>query len=101
MTSTLEELAYKTVVETIGTKVTDVKEGKFYEMIEKDGINLLDLGKCIKIDCECPSFFNDGMGHISFTFEKNNDNKLLWNSLCGQTIFGEFINIIEYKPENT
>jgi hypothetical protein len=101
MTSTLEELAYKTIVETIGTKVTDVKEGKFYKMIEKDGINLLDLGKCIIIDCECPSYFNDGMGYITFRFEKNNDNNLLWNSLCGHTIFGEFINIIEYKPENT
>ena len=94
MTSTLEELAYKTIVETIGTKVTDVKEGKFYKMIEKDGINLLDLGKCIIIDCESPSYFNDGMGYITFRFEKNNDNNLLWNSLCGHTIFGEFINII-------
>jgi hypothetical protein len=41
------------------------------------------------------------MGYITFRFEKNNDNNLLWNSLCGYTIFGEFINIIEYKPENT
>ena len=93
----LEDLAYDKVVEQIGTKVTNIKQGKFYKMIEKDGVNLLELGKCIKIECECPSYFNDGTGHISFTFEKNNDNKLLWRSFYGDSIFGKFINVIEYQ----
>lgn len=101
MTSTLEELAYKAVVETIGTIASKVKEGKYYKMIERNGVDLLDLGKCIKVVHVYPSYYNDGMGQIHFIFEKNNGNKLLCKSLYGHTIFGEFINIIEYKPENT
>ncbi len=67
---TLEDLAYEVWVQQRGTKVINVKEGAFYKMIERDGINLLDLGKCIKIECKCPCYFNDGCGYITFTFEK-------------------------------
>ena len=99
MIFTLEELAYKAVVKAMGTPAADVREGKYYKMIEKDGINLLDLGKCIKVEQVFPSYGNDGMGQIHFTFEKNNDNKLLWKSLYGQTIFGVNTNVIEYKKD--
>ena len=101
MTSTLEELTYKSIVKTMGTEASKVKEEKYYKMIEMDGVNLLDLGKCIKVYRVNPSYGNDGIGQIHFIFEKNNDNKVLWNSLYGENIFNEFINIIEYKPENT
>jgi hypothetical protein len=97
MTRTLEELAYEKIVQQMGTKLTDIKKGKYYKMIERDGVNLLDLGKCIEIECECPSYFNDGTGHISFTFEKHNDNKFLWKSFYGESIFGKYTNIIEYQ----
>ena len=99
---TLEDLAYEVWVQQRGTKVINVMEGAFYKMIEKDGINLLDLGKCIKMECECPGYFNDGCGYITFTFEKNNDNKLLWKSFYGSNIYNKYINIIEYnKNKNT
>ena len=38
MTSTLEELTYKSIVKTMGTEASKVKEEKYYKMIEMDGV---------------------------------------------------------------
>jgi hypothetical protein len=98
---TLEDLAYAKVVQQMGTLSSKITEGKCYKMIEKDGINLLDLGKCIEIEYVSPSYFNDGTGHISFTFEKNNDNKLLRRSFyIGIYEVDNFMNVIEYHEKN-
>ncbi len=93
---TLQELSYAMLVKQIGTRPLDVKEGSSYKMIEKDGFNYVDLGKCIKIDVDYPCYMNDGTGKIRFTFEKNNDHPDLLNYLCGTNIFSIPINIIEY-----
>jgi hypothetical protein len=92
---TLQELSYAVLVQNIGTPVSKIKENKSYKMIEKDGLNYVDLGKCIKIDLEYPCYMNDGIGKIHLTFEKNNDHPHLLNHICGTMIFSKSINIIE------
>ena len=96
---TLQDLSYAVLVQQKGTRVLDVKQGKLYKMIEKDGFNYTDLGKCIKIERIFPDFMNDGVGQIHLTFEKNNDHPDLMNHFYGDSVYSKFINVFEYKED--
>lgn len=96
---TLQDLSYTALIDHIGIKVLDVKKDKLYKMIEKDGINVLDLGRCINIQIIWPCWLNDGLGQIHFTFEKNNDNPHLLNHFYGDLIYSKSVNIIEYEED--
>ena len=93
----LNNIAYN----KIGTQVRDIEVGKFYKMFEKDGVNMVDLGACIKIDFEPGHHCNDMTSTITFRFEKNNDHLLLRNCFYGYSVFSEIMNIIEYERTST
>jgi hypothetical protein len=90
----LNDIAYN----KIGTQVRDIEVGKFYKMFEKDGVNMVDLGACIKVDFEPGHHCNDMTSTITLRFEKNNEHPLLRNCFYGYSVFSEILNVIEYEP---
>lgn len=93
----LQDLSYAVLVRHIGTPVLNVKTDKSYKMIEKDGVNYLDLGRCINVFSIYPSWLNDGIGQIHLTFEKNNDHPHLFTHFYGNSVYSDFVNVIEYE----
>jgi hypothetical protein len=94
---TLQSLAYK----KIGTVARCVEVDKRYYMLEVDGVNRIDLGKCLSKKFDPGHFGNDFTHSIKFTFEYENDNPLLKKEIYGYGVFSEYINIFEYETSES
>ena len=86
------------VYNKIGTNVRDMKVGKFYKMIETDGVNTVDLGECTAIDFEPGHHSNDMTQTMQIRFKQNSNHPLLRNNFYGYSIFSKMVNVLEYDP---
>jgi len=94
---TLQCLAYN----KIGTEAGCIEVGKRYYMLEIDGVNRIDLGKCLSKKYDPGHYQNDFKQSIKFTFEYENNNPLLKKEIYGYGVFGEYINIFEYETSES
>ena len=45
---TLHQLAYEATIQQFGTLASKIQIGKKYKLFEMDGVNTIQLGKCLK-----------------------------------------------------
>ena len=81
----LNDIAYEKTGETYGLTCDEiVKDGiTNYKLLEKDGVNFIDLGKVVSKTQITPSYHNDGANYYIIKFEKENEKEkdnLLLNS---------------------
>ena len=95
LSSTLEDIAYNTVVKTYGTQARDIQVGKTYKIMEKDGVNTIPLKKCLSINFTHGNWSNDFTQSLEFQFETNSDHPLLKRTLYGYNLFSIKLNILE------
>jgi hypothetical protein len=98
-TTSLEDIAYNTVVQTYGTHARDIQVDKKYKLMEKDGVNTIALGKCVSTNFIPGNWSNDFTQSLEFQFETNNDHPLLKRTFYGYNLFSIIINIIEDEDE--
>ena len=70
-------------------------------MLEMDGVNRIDLGKCLSIEYDVGQYINDFTQSIKFTFENENDNPLMKKEIYGYGVCAEYMNIFEYETSES
>jgi len=95
-TQSLISLAYKVVVETYGTLLTDIKVGEKYILLDNDGVNYIQLGKCLENNFTPGHFANDFTHSRKLCFELNNDHPLLVKEFYGQYDVYKKVNIFHF-----
>jgi hypothetical protein len=89
-------LAYNIVVETYGTLLNDIKVGEKYILIDNDGVNYIQLGKCLENNFSPRYFANDFTHSRKLCFELNNDHPLLVKDFYGQYDVFKKVNIFHF-----
>ena len=98
--NTLQNIAYKVVVQKFGLCGKNIIVGKKYRMMCTDGVNTIPLGKCLIIFFTPGHYGNEFTHSLIFTFEKNNDYPLLTKSLYGNDVYNMRLNIVEHDDED-
>jgi hypothetical protein len=85
----LNDIAYEKTGETYGLTGDEiVKDGiTNYKLLEKDGVNFIDLGKVVSKTQITPSYHNDGANYYIIKFEKENDNLLLNSQIMRLSLY--------------
>jgi hypothetical protein len=85
----LNDIAYEKTGETYGLTCDEiVKDGiTNYKLLEKDGVNFIDLGKVVSKTQITPSYHNDGANYYIIKFEKEKDNLLLNSQIMRLSLY--------------
>jgi hypothetical protein len=78
---TLQKLSYDMVTQTYGMTPYEIKENDIeYQLLDVDGVNCIDLGKCVWKHDQTTYHWRDGPSHsVDLRFEKNNDHEAFGN----------------------
>ena len=76
---TLVELSYEAFAQQYGNFANSIVEGQKYKLLQYNGVNFIELGKCVLSEFSPGTYFNDGISHRYIKFEKNNESAELDN----------------------